>query len=108
MTSVLLKVDYTGNENYWSESTITNKVFQIDEKKDIHNQIAEILKENDYCELSYGAKPKSNVCVDTKEGVKFVGYVYRDKQDIEGKRANFDVWVTIRKVIDFEIKEIEY
>ena len=115
-TQILLNVDYSGNEKFWSESQIKNKIFTIEKDKNIHNQIAEILEEEDFCELSYKNKPQSNIYIDTKNGdTKKVGYVYRGKQhiydrsaNINGVKANFDVWVTIKEVTNFEIEEVNY
>ncbi len=109
--NLLIDVTYTGNENFWQESTLKNKIIRIDESKNIHNQIAEICKENDYVEFSYKNKPQGNVFIDTKEGeAKRIGYMYRCKSEIETstgwKKAFFDVWVTLKKVTDSEIEKI--
>ncbi len=112
-TQILLTVDYSGNENYWQESMIKNSIFTIDKDKDIHSQIGEILKEEDFCELSYKCKPTSNIYVDLKNGeVKKVGYVYRGKSEInvdnhKWVKANFDVWVSIKGIEEFKIEEVE-
>lgn len=114
MENILLNVDYTGNENYWSDSNIKQGTFSIDPEKNIHNQISEILKDKDFCELSYNNKPQSNIYVDLKDGGhKAIGYVYRGKIEIYNDdlnkyvTANFDVWVTIKKVEDYKIQIID-
>lgn len=112
-TQILMNVDYSGNNQYWSESAFTNKIVTIDTSKNIHNQIAELLKDNDSCELSYKNKPKGNIFIDTIEGEpKIIGYIYRGKQEIfnDLKRAwikcNFDVWVSIKKISEFNFEPI--
>ena len=113
-TQVLLKVDYSDNTGkYWSESYIKNEVFNIDAKESIHNEIAKILEAEDGCILSYKNKPISNMYVDLLNGEsKAIGYVYRGKQEILNDKlgkyvtVNFDVWVAIKMVSDFEIIEL--
>ena len=111
--TLLLSVDYSGNENYWQDSNIKNKIVQINADENIHDQISQIIKENDFVELSYKNKPQSNVFVDVSNESKRVGYVYRGKSEIYNDntckwvKANFDVWVTIKQVSDYVIEEIE-
>ena len=89
-------------------------IFTIDENKDIHRQINELLKEVDGQELSYKCKPRNNIYIDQKEGgAKIIGYMYRSKTEIYDRSANindakayFDAWVTLKEVIDYPIEEI--
>ena len=120
MIELLITVDYRA-EDYWSESTLKNKSRFIDENKDIHDQLAKVLYDEDYCTLSYNNRPRSNIYIDIAQPKgapkqiptsKIVGYMYRGKQNIENKNrkwvdVNFDVWVSIKKVVEFEFKKIE-
>lgn len=106
-TKILLDVSYTDDtKGFWQDSYIKNKVFTIDNNKDLHKQIADIILENDYMTLCYKNKPQTNVFID-RDGVSVpVGYIYRGQTEIENKKALFDVWVTIKSVSDYPIKEI--
>lgn len=104
---ILLSVDYTDDtKKFWNDSYIKNKVFTIDKEKDLHDQIAEIIAENDYMTLCYKNRPQSNVFIDRGSEAIPIGYIYRGKTEIENKKALFDVWVTIKAVSDYKIKEI--
>ena len=111
---IMLKVDYTDNTGkYWQDSYIKNTIVNIENNENIHDKIAEVIKENDGVVLSYKNKPMTNVFIDDKNGnAKAVGYIYRGKTEIqnekyEWKKALFDVWVVIKKVDDFPIKVID-
>lgn len=112
MTKILLKVDYqdiTGK--YWQNSYINNKIVSLIDG-DIHKTIKNVLVDIDGVELSYNGKPVSNVFIDDRDGnTKKIGYIYRGKSDIydNGKtnRALFDVWVTIKEVVDYPIEDIK-
>lgn len=111
--TILLNVTYTDETNkFWMDSSLKNKLVDIDTEENIHLQIAEICKESDCVEFSYKAMPQSNIFVDLKDGsTKRVGYTYRCKSEIQDGykwvKALFTVWVTIKQVADFEIDEIE-
>ena len=110
---ILVNVIYSDNTNkYWFDSSIKNKIVEFNpEEKSIHDLIAELCK-NEGMELSYKNKPQSNIFVDTSNGSKIVGYVYRGKSELyddnvrKYKTINFDVWVNIDTIIDFEFEEI--
>ena len=104
---VLLNVSYTDDtKKFWQDSYIKNKIFTLIDG-DIHKTIKNAVLKNDYMELCYNGKPQTNVYVDTKDGkTEAVGYIYRGKTDIDGKKALFDVWVTIKAISDYEIKEL--
>jgi len=106
MEKILLNVFYEDTtRKFWSDSYIKNKIFNV--KKDINSTIADALYENDFMEMSYKGKPVSTMYCDTKNGeTKAVGYIYRVKTEIDGKKAYFDAWVEINSVEDYKIKEL--
>jgi hypothetical protein len=106
---ILINVGYddpTGK--FWQDSWIKNSVVEFDsEKQTIHQLVGYLCECTDCVELSYGCKPQTNMYRDTKDKIsECVGYIYRGKADIDGKKALFDVWVSIKEVIDFPIDEI--
>jgi len=113
MQKILLNVSYSDNSGkFWQDSYIKNKVFSIDEKLNIHNVIADIIRQ-DGMEITYKNKPMTNVFIDDKDGnQKAIGYIYRGKTEIfndeKGKNeiALFDVWVEISKVENYKIEII--
>ncbi|MCP5375226.1 MAG: hypothetical protein H6743_03930 [Rickettsiaceae bacterium] len=106
MTKILLDVSYTTRQKYWLDSYIKNKVFNIDDNH-FDQEIKKILEENDYVQLAKNAKPTTNVYIDAKDGTpKVVGYIYKVRQEIDGKKINFDAWVTISKITDYPIIEL--
>lgn len=114
MTKLLVDITYTDSTHkFWFESGVKNKIFKLENGKNIHNFIAEIC-EQDGMELTYNGKPKGNVFIDTESGeTKRIGYMYRGKTEIydtsfvKPKTAFFNVWVTLKKIVNFEIDEID-
>jgi len=109
MKTILIDISYTDETNkFWCESSLKNKVVFMDDNDNVHKLIKELCYEKDYMKLSYKGKPKGNIYIDTKDGdTKRVGYMYRGHTEIDGKTARFDVWVTLREVIDFEIEDVD-
>ena len=110
MKRLLINIDYGDHAGkFWQESVIKNKIILFDSNElTIHQLIQELCKEEDYIELSYKAVPQGNVHIDiSKEESKLVGYMYRGKGDVEGKKVLFNVWVTIYEVIDFKIQDYD-
>ena len=115
MNKILLNISYTDNTGkFWQDSHIKNKIFTIKNNENIHDAIAEIIKEQDGTILSYNNKPQGNVFIDDKEGnPKAIGYIYRGKTEIYNdnnykyEKALFDVWVEIRRVDDYSIDLID-
>ena len=113
MQKILLNVSYSDNSGkFWQDSYIKNKVFSIDEKLNIHNVIADIIKQ-DGIKMTYKNKPMTNIFIDDKDGnKKVIGCIYRGKTEIfndeKGKNeiALFDVWVEISKVENYKIEII--
>lgn len=104
---LLITVDYSDrNGKYWLQSNFRNKIIVLRPEESIHAVIKEALEEHDYVEFTNKGVPISNVHIDTKNGVKSIGYVYRCKTEIDGNLVRFDVWVTIKKIIDFNIETI--
>jgi len=103
---ILLTVDYSDNtRKFWRDSYIKRSIFWLD--GDIHAVVKKAIEETDGVELSYKGKPITNIFRDQEDGTaKPVGYIYRAKDEIDGKKAFFDVWVTINKVEDYPIKEL--
>ncbi len=109
MKKLLLNVSYTDNtKKYWNDSYIKNMVVFWDEKISLNDFIASVLLDNDYTTMLYKNKPQANIYIDDKEGnAKAIGYIYRVKtEEIEGKQATFDAWISISEVIDFPIIEL--
>jgi len=105
---VLINVSYSDNSNkFWSESTLRNKVVEIDTSINVHDQISKLCSDADYMEFSYNNRPVSNVYKDCPDSSKIIGYVYRCKTEINNKRALFDVWVTMYKVTDMDFDVID-
>lgn len=108
LIKVLLNVTYSDNTNkFWSESYLKNAVVTIDTDKNIHDQIAQKCADSDSMYFSYKNKPVSNIFVDSQEGSKIVGYCYRAKTEIGNKKALFDVWVKLNRIVDMEFEEIK-
>lgn len=108
MEELLITVSYQDRNNkYWKESYFRNKTIVVESHESFHTVLAEALKEDDFLELTYKAKPKSNIYIDTKDGSKIIGYLYCGKTEIDGKRIFFDVWVSVKKVVDYEFEIIE-
>lgn len=114
MKKLLIKVDYTDNsKKFWHESYLKNKIITLEDNQNIHDTIAETIKETDGIVLSYKNRPQSNIYIDDKdEQAHSVGYVYRGSEEIynneKGKyeKALFDIWVSIKEVIDYPIEDI--
>lgn len=109
---VLINVDYhdmTGK--YWQESCIKNKVVDIDENN-LHDEIANILRDEDGITLAYKNKPQNDVFRDLNSGPKQIGYVYRGSSEIyddvkcKWVKARFDCWVELRKVDYLELTPV--
>ncbi len=109
MKTLLISVTYVDNSGrYWADSTLKSKQVIFDESLNIHKFIGQLLWDVDYMKLSYNNKPISNIFIDTNEGTKAVGFVYRSQMKIERKKAFFDAWVTIKQVVDYDIEVINY
>lgn len=108
MKRILLNVDYTDDtKKFWSESCIKNKIIKLEDNINIHDLIAETLMDKDYMTVLYKNKPRGNVYIDDTDGnAKAIGYIYRVKTEIEGKKAVFDAWVTIKEVVDYSIIDL--
>lgn len=105
---VLLNVVYSDDSGkFWSDSLIRNKIYQVQD--DIHSTIKNAIENDDVgMEMSYNGKPQTNVFIDDKDGnPKAIGYIYRVKTEIDGKRATFDAWVEIKEVSDYQIDLID-
>lgn len=115
MKKLLIDVNYQDETNkFYFDSSIKNKVVDFDETENtIHELIQEICSEEGM-ELSYKGKPQGNIFVDTpNNGAKRVGYIYRGKTEIydrymsSPKTGLFDVWVSIKEVIDFDVEPLD-
>jgi len=115
MKKFLLKVTYTDDTGkWWHDSYIKNTICQIQENETVHQAVARVCLDTDGMKLTYNAKPKGNIFVDTKSGeTKIVGYMYRgqteiqdDKNGCKWHKANFDVWATLHEINDFEFQSI--
>ena len=109
MKTLLISVTYVDNTGrFWADSTLKSKQVNFDESVNIHKFIGQLLWDVDYMKLSYNNKPISNIFIDTNEGTKAVGFVYRSQMEIERKKAFFDAWVTIKQVVDYDIEVLNY
>jgi hypothetical protein len=102
--------DYTGK--FWFDSSIKNKIVKYNpDEKTIHEIIKELCEEEGMS-LTYKGKPQGNVFIDGENGEpKRIGYIYRGKSEIYDRNmttiGNFDVWVTIKQIIDFDIEIVD-
>lgn len=109
MKTLLLKADYRDNTGkFWRDSYIKNLTATQLKGETVHDTVKRIIQQTDGLELSYKGKLQSTVYRDTTaDKPKVVGYIYRAKDEIDGKKALFDVWVEIREVLDLPLKELE-
>ncbi len=117
---LLINVDYTngtaknGKGDFWAESYIKNMEVESLRGETIHDTVKRIIENVDYAEVCYKGCPVQNVYIDTDEGQKHVGYIYRVKHYIESRRDNlqcyayFDAWVHISQVKDIELESCGY
>lgn len=103
----LINVDYQDNTGkFWQDSYIKNEIIAVGDN--IHQTIAKMLDNIDGVDMSYKGKPQSNVYIDDKHGrSKAVGYIYRVKTEIDGKKALFDAWITLKEVKDYPVEELD-
>lgn len=119
MKNLLLTVDYTGGTGvngkgeFWAESYIKNTEVTQKEGETIHDTIKRAIEEIDGAELSYEGRPQNNIYIDTKEGSKIVGYMYRVKHYIADRHNNFsgyayfDAWVSVKQIENVELESVE-
>ncbi len=121
MKKILLNVDYSDNTGkFWYDSSIKKLIVDFDpDKQTIHELVKEVCDKQDGMELTYKGKPQGNIYHDIKDvngkiiGTKKIGYIYRGKSEIFDRNmtkpimAFFDVWTTLKEVIDFEIESID-
>jgi len=107
MDKVLLNVDYSDSTNkFWRDSYIKNKIFPV--SGNIHETIKVAIEGTDGVKLTYNGRPRGNVFIDLKNGkTKIIGYMYKAKDEIDGKKAFFDVWVTIKGIVDYPLINLE-
>lgn len=73
-------------------------------KAENENEAMKLLAEKHYIELTNKGKPQTNIYIDGKDGEAIKsGYIYRVRDNIDGKRVFFDAWTSI-----YELNEIDY
>lgn len=108
MEELLISVDYRDRNNaYWQESVFRNKTIIVGSEECFHSVLTKALKDEDFMTLTYKGKPRQNIYIDTKNGPKITGYMYCGKTEIDDKRVFFDVWVTVKKLTDYQFEIIE-
>lgn len=105
---LLLNVDYRDDTGkYWQESYIKNKI--VEQSGTIKETVVKTLESEDFVTVSYKGKPKTPVYIDTKEGTKQVGWIFRVKSEIQTdggwKIALFDAWVTVQLISDIDLED---
>lgn len=104
----MLKADYRDTTGkFWRDSYIKNIIVTQSEGETIHDTIKRVVLNNDGLELAYNGEPQANIYRDIKGESKIIGYIYRAKDEIDGKRVMFDLWVEVREVVYLELKDIE-
>lgn len=88
-------------KGYWRDS-IHQTVKAIDE-----NEAVKLLADEHYLQLTNKGRPTANMFIDDKDGhATIAGYIYRIKDEIDGKRVFFDAWTTIHEMTPINYKEI--
>lgn len=105
---ILIKVSYRDNtRRFWKASRLALDIVHID-LGNVHNEIAALCADMDCVEFVRNNKPICPMYVDTPNGGnKQVGWVYRCKDEIDGKTARFDVWVEMQEVVDVDFTQIK-
>lgn len=108
MKRILIKVSYRDNTNrFWRLSRLALDIVSID-MSNVHNEIARLCSDMDCVEFVRNNKPISPMYRDQPDGsAKQVGFVYRCKDEIDGKTARFDVWVEMYEVSDIDYSQIK-
>lgn len=111
MKKLIIDVDYRDNTNkFYFYSSIKNEIINFDEAKETIHELVQRICFEEGMKLSYKGKPQGNIY--DAEG-KRIGYIYRGKTEIYNPNMSspkigfFDVWVSIKEVIDFNIEPLD-
>lgn len=112
---ILLNVNYTfkNNNEYYQDSTIKDQAVLFDSNKSIDDnvkkifEIKEIFEEENHVSLSCNGKAQSNIYIDIDSAPRVIGYIYKMEIEIEGKKVSGEAWVTMREIINMDLKELK-
>lgn len=106
MEKLLLTV-YCESESkgFWADSALDGEI--IEAEGDGIASIAEALREVDGFDVLNNGEPTCNVFFDGKNGEAIPsGYIFDTIKEIDGESARFSVWVTVKKVLPFKVREM--
>lgn len=109
MKTLLIKASYSEDSGKFSRDSYAKNITATQlVGENLHATVKRVIEEIDGVSFSYKGTPQSNMYRDSKDGESSIcGYIYRVKDEIEGKKAVFDLWVEIREIKNLELLDIE-